>query len=147
MDTDPEITFADFYLNNGLIHSYSCRFLKQNSISKSLVKEMSTFGDLLILSLRNGYYIYAVLDISKILSYNKKNKYFHEVFIYGFDSLRQTFQIADYVKGQYIYMIATVEEIENAIEETLKIDYEHHLSEIELWRYNDSSFYKFDLQN
>lgn len=71
MDVRPDITFADFYLNNGLIHTASCPFIEQNSISKQIVKKVTSFINFIIECIRAENYIYLFADISKISRYSE----------------------------------------------------------------------------
>ncbi len=144
MDIRPEKTFADFYLNNGLIHTPSCPFVEQNSISREIVKRVSCLISFLIECIREGNYIYVLADISKISTYSLNTNKNHEIFIYGFDINQKQFYVADYVKGKYIQYTASFTEVEEAINEmdNTKSD---HLPHIEMWRFLPKSNYSFDI--
>ncbi len=146
MNIRPEITFADFYLNNGLIHTTSCPFIHQNTISRNVIKQLTSFVHFFIECLKSGYYLYLFVDVSYISGYSRKNKGFHELFIYGFDVNQEIFIVSDYINGKYTNFTATFKEIEDAVESTVKENF-NHLPDVEMWRLKENSKYDFDLQN
>jgi hypothetical protein len=144
MDIRPEKTFADFYMNNGLIHTPSCPFVEQNCISREIVKRVSCLISFIIECIREANYIYVLADISKISTYSLNTNKNHEIFIYGFDINQEQFFMADYVKGKYIQYTASFTEVEEAINDmdNTKSD---HLNHIEMWRILPKSNYSFDI--
>lgn len=144
MDIRPEITFADFYLNNGLIHTSSCPFIEQNSISREIVKRVSCLISFIIECIREKNYIYVLADISKISRYSVNENKNHEIFLYGFDIHQELFFIADYIQGKYIQFTASFKEVEEAINDINKKKSDH-LNHIEIWKYIPESSYSFDI--
>ncbi|QUL57080.1 hypothetical protein KDC22_11745 [Paenibacillus tritici] len=146
MDVRPEITFADFYLNNGLTHTTSCPFVERNSISRQIVKRFSNFVDFIVECIRAENYIYLVADISKISRYSETLTKYHEIFLYGYDHGQGIFFISDFIQGKYSSFTASFKEIEEAINSTYEKTFDH-LQHIELWKYKPDSSYAFDIIN
>jgi hypothetical protein len=144
MDIRPEITFADFYLNNGLLHTASCPFVEQNSISREMVKRVSCLINFMIECIKDGNYIYVLADISRISKYSLDKKRNHEIFLYGFDTHQELFFVADYIEGKYIHFTASFKEVEDAINNMDHTKCEH-LKHIEMWRFLPESNYSFDI--
>lgn len=91
-------------------------------INRKIVRE--TWGNYLLFlcnMLNEGYYMYFCVNTSAISAYGPSN-YPHDLMIYGYDSLKQVFYIADFFQGKrYSRSIAKYSEIERAL------DYEEDL--------------------
>lgn len=62
-----------------------------------------------------GYYIYTLLDVSKIATYHCESFHKHDPLIYGYDDEKMEFYFADiYQKGKYETGIASYDEIVDA---------------------------------
>lgn len=144
MDTRPEITFTDFFLNNGLIHTASCPFVEQNSISRKIISKVTGLINFIVECIRNENYIYLLADISKIPHYSVHSPRYHEIFLYGFDIELELIFIADYIQGKYIQFSASFKEIEEAINGANDKESDH-LQHIETWKYLPKSNYSFDI--
>ncbi|MCM3132888.1 BtrH N-terminal domain-containing protein [Paenibacillus polysaccharolyticus] len=82
-----------------------------------LTKKWSSLTEFIKESLQSNYYVYLYVD-RYFISVSKQYQQFtdwHEIFVYGYDEQKQTFQVADNLSnGKYIKTECPMEEIEKA---------------------------------
>ena len=111
-----EVYYLDFY--QPLMREYH-PLLNIHSIRKDTIKKNNiNIIELFIESINLGNYIYVLIDKKYISAYKSSESSPHDLFIYGYDLKRNTFQIADFFPNSlpmYSFSEASFEELAAAV--------------------------------
>lgn len=102
--------FGNFcYHNNGIISlnaelNWECPLLSRKYVPRTVLAELEGFSLIKFVEscVNNNLYIYITLDRSKMKYYkNYKNSFSpHPITIYGYDNMKKTFYMADFIDGK-----------------------------------------------
>lgn len=97
-----------------------CPFINYGQVQRDVAKaHYPNTTDLLLSYITLGYYLYCSYDmyyISHSRHYKKNHKY-HQLFIYGYDKERKTFNVSDFFyNGKLSFEEVSFEEVEKAID-------------------------------
>lgn len=91
-----------------------CPFIQSRHIMNNEI-EKDGFVDFAINCIEEGSYIYLDIDSQYIAAY-KKHYYLHDIFLIGYDEVRNAFLCSDYFNYKYEKKWISFEEINNAFE-------------------------------
>jgi len=132
-----------------------CPFVKDHLVPIDMIlKKWKNYAEFIVDSINNNYYIFLMVDQYFIPEYNSYNKIHapHELFIFGYDLEKKSFNIADFFKNnKYNYTQATFEQVTLGCESSVA-DYQNKIGwlndgidGIVLLKYADFVNYKFDI--
>lgn len=113
----------------------SCPYINYQRIHK---RYLGSIIDFTIEALKNGNYVYLVVNTKHIAAYNNTTESAHDMLIYGYDSFDKTFYIADNFRGKYEFQTCSISELELSTRNLTDIqeNYQGFNKCIELIEYN-----------
>ncbi|OBZ18459.1 hypothetical protein A8L34_02420 [Bacillus sp. FJAT-27264] len=139
----PWLDFFSFQHNGFLI----CPWLEVQHIHLTtlqlLVKDPIYF---LIDCLNLENYIYLVVDGSYIHLYNRKSKFPHPIFIYGYDLSKEIFYVADFFRAKFEFAEISFAELKKAYSNINEEDFAFNGAKLIKFRKADDQ-YSFDIGN
>jgi len=128
----PNMTYLDFFISK--YAPLSCPWLKSTNIMRKNIETDANLISFLVDKLNEDYYIRFYVNEYYISESEAYLKYYHPhpLFIYGYDSDKEIFYIADFLKdGKFAFSQATFIEMKNAFfimnEKDIDFDLDHLL--------------------
>ncbi|WMJ86430.1 carbohydrate-binding protein [Anaerocolumna sp. MB42-C2] len=111
---DNRLDFNIGYSINQFIKN--CPYITHHGLSREFInKKCLSFSDFIIDSVNLGYYVYFVVDKFYIPAYGMNYHVQHDMLVYGYNTEKQTANIADFFKGgKYNYTECSFSEMEEA---------------------------------
>lgn len=122
--------------------------LSNQTLNKKYVQRMGEdMAEVFMDFLDDDQYIYLSVDTYYIPAYKNANQYHHphDMLIYGYDSKRKRFMIADFFNGSYEFTEASFEEVLQAVNSSHCED--EYFNHIQLLKYNPNEAFTLDMQH
>ena len=116
-----ENTWEDMFMN--WEHRFECPFMEISRMDgfmlRTILGKEKSFSETVVHLLQNGYYVYSCINMKYIPSYFCEKDLSHNIFIYGCDTEKKIFYVADFfnIKNRkFAFQTCTFEELEDSFQ-------------------------------
>lgn len=116
-----ENTWEDMFMN--WEHRFECPFMEISRMDgfmlRTILGKEKSFSETVVHLLQNGYYVYSCINMKYIPSYFCEKDLSHNIFIYGCDTEKGIFYVADFFNienRKFAFQTCTFEELEDSFQ-------------------------------